>query len=127
MSREKYVFRREWLEYMSELEPEERMEVRDAIDAYALDGTVPECLSRVSRIVFSCIKTSIDSMNKEYDDQALRNRENGKRGGRPRKPTETDQNPENPVGYLGFSKKPTKTDQNPPKPKKSQAMQCNAM
>lgn len=119
MSREKYVFRREWLDYMAELESNEKMAVREAIDAYALDGTEPIGLSRVCRIVFSCIKTSIDNMAKEYDDQAERSRENGKKGGRPRKPTETHQNPENPVGYLGFSEKPTETQ-------KTQAMQYNA-
>lgn len=125
MMRDRYVFRREWLDYMAELEPAERMEVRDAVDSYAFFGEVPEGLSRVARVVFSCIKTSIDRMNEDYEASAERNRENGKKGGRPRKPTETQQNPNNPVGFLGFSEKPTETDQNPQKAMKGNEMKGN--
>lgn len=62
MIREQYVFRREWLEYMSELEPEERMEVREAIDLYAFEGRTMENMSRVSGIVFGIIRTEMDNI-----------------------------------------------------------------
>ncbi len=123
MGREQYVFRREWLDYMAELEPDERMEVREAIDLYAFEGRIMENMSRVCRIVFNCIKVSLDEMHKSYDEKAVTNRENGKKGGRPRKPTKTDQNPENPVGYLGFSENPEKPNES----EKTHVMQCNVM
>ena len=40
-----------------------------------------------------------DIQAENYEKKAQANRENGKKGGRPPKPTQTQHNPENPVGF----------------------------
>ena len=69
---------------------------------YARTGEVPE-LDPVAMILFSAIKPSIDDSVETFENISKRNRENGKRGGRPaaqhktpEKPKETQTNPENP-------------------------------
>ena len=121
MKRDNYIFRREWLDYMSELDPSERMEVREAIDLYALQPILKDNHSRLPHIVFGCIKSSIDRANDAYKATVERNRENGRQGGRPRrnpqKPTETPNNPQNPVGY-------SETQENPQKPTETLPDSC---
>ena len=60
-------------------------------------------------IAFDFIASDIDRAEEKYNATCETNRNNGSKGGRPRKqqePTETEQNPE----------KPTETEQNPEKP-----------
>lgn len=68
-------------------------------------------------IVFTVFKTTFDRDKEKWLRKADANRENGKKGGRPKKNKnnaldETHNNPENPDGYL-------KTHDNPTKPKKA--------
>ena len=74
--RESFLFYRSFYEAISDLEPEDRMKVYDAICEYALNGTEPE-ISGVASAMFKMAKPQIDANNKRY--------ENGKKGGRPPK------------------------------------------
>lgn len=80
-----------------------------AICAYQEETDMPE-LDPVTDMLFSVMKEEIDENTKRYEAQCVRNRENGKKGGRPKKnpeePTETQNNP------VGFSK----TEPNPENP-----------
>ncbi len=65
-----------------------------------------ELEDRLLKLTFEPIKLQLMRDNKKYEAICERNKNNGKKGGRPPK-----RNPKNPVGYLG-------TQNNPEKPKK---------
>lgn len=62
-------------------------------------------LNKTLSLVFIPIKNALDRNRQKYEVQVEKNRENGKKGGRPKKANETENNPKNPSG---FSKNPTK-------------------
>lgn len=72
-------------------------------------GNVPE-LDPVVQMAFSFIKSNLERDNGKYASIIERNKNNGLKGGRPKIP-ETQNNPKNPLGYLG-------TQNNPEEPKK---------
>jgi hypothetical protein len=76
-----------------------------AILTYVNDLDLPPLEPEV-RIAFGFIKAILKRDLKKYEGIVERNIENGKKGGRPTK----EQNPENPVGYLGNPTKPKKAD-----------------
>ena len=73
-------------------------------------GNVPE-LDPVVQMAFSFIKSNLERDNGKYASIIERNKNNGLKGGRPKIP-ETQNNPNNPVGFLG-------TQNNPEEPKKA--------
>lgn len=90
-----------------------------AIMAYGFDGEEYTDDDPTVSIVFDLIKPQIDANNRRY--------ENGKRGGRPKKagqkPNETQENPENQVGYLGIDEKPNQNQTiTKPKPNNNQTI-----
>ena len=68
-----------------------------AIYEYVATDTMP-ALDDVLDLVMTPIKISLDKNNKKYQNVVERNRENGMKGGRPKKPKEPN----------GFSNNPTK-------------------
>lgn len=72
---------------------------------YAQTGEVVD-LSDMAALCFDFVKARIDEHSVQYEKTCLRNRENGKKGGRPPKATKTE---ENPLGLL-------ETQQNPENP-----------
>lgn len=71
-----------------------------------------ELEDRLLKLTFEPIKLQLMRDNKKYEAICERNKNNGKKGGRPpKKPSGLIENPENPVGYL-------ETQNNPEKPKK---------
>lgn len=71
-----------------------------------------ELEDRLLKLTFEPIKLQLMRDNKKYEAICERNKNNGKKGGRPpKKPSGLIENPENPVGYLV-------TQNNPEKPKK---------
>lgn len=97
-----FIFREEWLTYMEPLTRKQRTNVIDAIIGYAFQSSEGDVcqLQPIEQAVFNCIKGSIDRDRDKYEQTAAKNRENGKRGGRPK-------GTKNPVGFLGFSQKPS--------------------
>jgi len=92
-----------WTSFRELLEPltdAERGRLFVSMLEYAETGAVP-CLTGNERYVWPAAKQNIDRARAESDKQTA----NGMKGGRPRKPTETQENPE----------KPTETQENPEK------------
>jgi len=109
----------DWPETTQYLKPAQKGELIDALVRYARgEADAESSLKGAALALFPSFKRQIDSDADAYASQTERNRENGKKGGRPRKePTETQENPlgfsetqENPLGFsetqenpLGFS------------------------
>lgn len=95
MRKDTFIFYLQWLRTMedAQLNNAERMRLIDAIVTYADQGTIPK-LPRLLTAIFSPIKTTIDNDAEKYAKILAMNRENGARGGRPKK---AKQNPENPA------------------------------
>ena len=121
--KESMVIPRSLLTATNRLSMTEKGEVLDAIMRYGFDGEEYSGDSVVVAVIFDLTKPYIDENNKRYDAVVERNRNNGKKGGRPKstknpeKPNKTQQNP---VGYFGNPEKPNKTQQNPEKPRRTQ-------
>lgn len=88
MERDSFVFYKSFYESIKELDPDDQAALFQAICKYALYGEEPKTKGPV-RAVFVVIKPQIDKNNQRY--------ENGKLGGRPKKPnnnqTETKPQP----------------------------------
>ncbi|NDD84050.1 hypothetical protein EBZ38_07205, partial [bacterium] len=65
-------------------------------------------LDSILRIVFLPFKKQFQRDIEKYDATVVRNSLNGSKGGRPKKPTKSKQNRENPVGILALGKNPLK-------------------
>lgn len=121
--RESMVIPRSLLTATNRLSMTEKGEVLDAIMRYGFDGEEYSGDSVVVAMIFDLTKPYIDENNKRYDAVVERNRNNGKKGGRPKsiknpeKPRETQKNP---VGYFGNPEKPNKTQTNPDEPRETQ-------
>lgn len=76
-----FVFYKSFYEAISQIPPENQLEVYNAICKYSLEGKEPENLSGIASAIFILIKPNIDSSQNRYQASI----ENGKRGGRPRK------------------------------------------
>lgn len=99
----KFIFYLEWLRTMDDavLSKAERNRLIDAIITYADTGIIPE-LPRLLMAIFSPIKATLDRDAEKYHSKVETNRENGKKGGRPK----TQQNPEKPNGFHENPEKP---------------------
>lgn len=88
----------DWPEVTKYLKPAQKGELIDALVRYARGETdVESSLKGAALMMFPGFKRQIDQDAEQYAEQTERNRENGKKGGRPKK--ETQENPENPVGF----------------------------
>lgn len=74
-----------------------------AMAAYVEKGEEPEGLEPIEQLAFESQREALDGNIQTYRKTAAANRENGRKGGRPRKPKETD----------GFSEKPMETQTKP--------------
>ena len=121
--KESMVIPRSLLTATNRLSMTEKGEVLDAIMRYGFDGEEYSGDSVVVAMIFDLTKPYIDENNKRYDAVVERNRNNGKKGGRPKstknpeKPRETQQNP---VGYFGNPDEPRETQTNPDEPRETQ-------
>lgn len=100
------VIPRSLLTATNRLSMTEKGEVLDAIMRYGFDGEEYSGDSVVVAMIFDLTKPYIDENNKRYDAVVERNRNNGKKGGRPK----STKNPE----------KPNKTQKNPDEPRRTQ-------
>lgn len=111
------IFKSLW-EAIKELDTQDKAEIYDAIFEYQFTGKIPKFTNKV---LFSFFKSQLPVLDKFIKIQQNRieaNRQNGKKGGRPKtqenpqKPKETQ---ENPSVILGNPPKPIKTHKNPNK------------
>lgn len=101
-----------WLSYQSYFEPYSAAEVGNLVLAmmeYRATGKEPE-FDGSERFVWPAIRRDIDASIEAQESIAQINRENGKRGGRPKKSenpdgfSETEENPKNPMGFSEIEK-----------------------
>lgn len=98
----------DWIEQMSALSDAEKGRLFTAILEYARSGREPENSGREG-LVFPTFKATLD---REAEIAAI-NAENGAKGGRPVKPTETENNRTKPNKTENNRKKSDKTEQKP--------------
>lgn len=84
-----------------------------AMAAYVENGTEPEGLEPIEQVAFESQRKAMDDNIEFYRHTVLVNRENGRKGGRPKKPKETDGFSEETEKTDGFSEKPTETHGEP--------------
>lgn len=80
-----------------------------AIMQYA-NGEEPDELTGAERIAFIVVKSQIDRDADAYEANAKKQSENGKKGGRPKKPTAFLENPKNPPLFSETHQKPKKPE-----------------
>ena len=80
-----------------------------AIGIYC-SGVMPTFNDQLVQGIFLGLRHDFDTQAQNYENKVKRNQENGKNGGRPKKPTITEDNPKNPMGYL-------ETEETQPNPK----------
>ena len=108
MTKDKFIFHKEWRNSIRDLPDDIRVAVYDAIVEYGLSGIIIDGMDTAVKLAFGFIKERIDKDNEKYEAICARNRANGSKSkGRPPKtqnnPLGFENNPNNPVGFLGFS------------------------
>lgn len=111
-----FVFYHEWGEILKKLPVEEVGNITLALITYSECGIIPT-LSPIADIAFTAFKQVLDHDYEKWESVCQKNAENGKKGGRPPKPSGFSENinkpngfSENPNKVSGFSKKPKKAD-----------------
>lgn len=93
-------FRFDWIEQLAFIRPERLPAFLRAICDYGRDGTVPEFAEPIEQALWIGIARDINYYRERYE----RNRENGRKGGRPAK---TQENPDEPEQIGGNPNEPT--------------------
>lgn len=88
MAREYFNAYHSYLEAMEPLNDAERGRLFTACLKYSMTGEVPQ-LSGNERFVFPSLKGQIDRDVEKYEEFTRKQAQNGQKGGRPRKPSET--------------------------------------
>lgn len=102
--KDSFVVKTEWAEQINLLSDEQAGQLLKAWLKYHLDE--PSVITDpVVEMAFSFNKSYFDDNAIRYAAKVSANRDNGKKGGRPKKPNGFSENPENP---MGFSDNPTK-------------------
>lgn len=112
MKRDSYIFYRNWWEIFRKLPDELRLEVYDNIMQYAFDNILGE-VSVIAEGFVGMAKPLLDKDRAKYEAICERNKNNGRKGGRPKTQEKPSDNPENPLGSLGYD---SETQINPEKP-----------
>jgi len=116
MTKDCFYFYRDWYEAAQELEDASlRYSFYEALITYALTGNKLNTPPELRGYLFQPYK-QIEKARANYEEMCERNRENGAKGGRPKK---TEENPNNHYGFSETDKnrrKPTETDKNPKNP-----------
>ena len=106
-----FLIYHEYREPLKLLTDEQRGQLLMALIDYSESGVVPE-LDGISMMAFSFIQSQMDRDSKKYENRCSSNRENGKKGGRPKKENDLEENPKTPLGFEETEKK----TKNPKKP-----------
>lgn len=95
----------DFINVVQELDNGARGRLLLAIMQYA-NGEEPDELTGAERIAFIVLKGQIDRDADAYEANAKKQSENGKKGGRPKKPTAFSENPKNPPVFSESHSKP---------------------
>lgn len=93
-----------------------------AMAAYVEKGEEPEGLEPIEQLAFESQREALDGNIQTYRKTAAANRENGRKGGRPRKPKETDGFSKEAEKTDGFSEKPMETQTKPNETRENQKL-----
>lgn len=112
-----FVIHKDWCSTVSHLiksnviSKNEAGELLNAIFTYQLTGEIEEGLPNVVFAVLSLLIDQFKRDEEKYNKKVERNRENGKKGGRPIEEITTQDKRKNPVGYCGLKdEKPAKKE-----------------
>ena len=108
----------EYEEQVLMLTDEEAGQLYKALYAYSKRGEELE-LTGMAKMLFSVLKMKIDHDTDKYKEKVERNKENGAKGGRPRKQTDNSELTENRMDISENPKNPTVFSENPKKAKKA--------
>jgi len=86
-------------ELMNELTDAQAGLLIKAIGIYC-SGVMPEITDPLVKGIFLGLRHDFDTQAENYEKKVKANRENGSKGGRPKKSVITEDNPQNPMGYL---------------------------
>lgn len=111
MTKDNFIFYRQWWESIRELEPDEQRQAYDSIMRFVFEGIEPT--DKYIRAVTSLMRSTIKRDLEKYERVCERNRANGKNGGRPRK-TKTEKTDTNPNNPMGFENNPVQTVESEP-------------
>lgn len=106
MNKESFILFAEHEEIFENLTDKQAGQLIKAIFSYEKNREVPH-LDKTVKVAFVPIKQVLDKNREKYRLKCEQNKENGKKGGRPKKSKKTEQNPKKPNG---FSEKPKKAD-----------------
>lgn len=81
------------------LPPEQYKNVLTKMRQYVEHGDEPEGLESIEQMAFESLRSFMDENIKTYQRSVLAHREAGRRGGRPKKADESDENQEEPNGF----------------------------
>lgn len=109
----------DFINVVQELDNGARGRLLLAIMQYA-NGEEPDELTGAERIAFIVLKGQIDRDADAYEANAKKQSENGKKGGRPKKPTAFSENPKNPPVFLETHQKPKKPEEEKEKDKEEE-------
>lgn len=103
-----FILHNDSLIILDKLSDQQAGQLFKAIRLYNI-GQQPE-MDQLIEILFHPFKIQFDRNAEAYEKECEKNSTNGALGGRPKKPTETQPNPKNPVGYLETQPKQKKLD-----------------
>lgn len=106
--KETFILYTEYGKHLSLLNMEQRGILFTAIINFQIGEELPE-MDGMTQIAFSFIKSDLERTEENYQKKVETNRENGKRGGRPKKEAETQK----PNGFKEKPKKPNGYFENP--------------
>jgi len=103
-----------------ELDGEETKALIKACFAYHNRGEdLTGTMNGFARRAFKLIKRNMIRDAEKYIETVTRNRENGRKGGRPKNPVVSPENPKNPLGFSENPKNPLGFSENPKNPTKT--------
>lgn len=107
-----FVVYTDWEEALKYFSDAEAGEIFRALFQYVKDGTTPEFSHNSLNAVFSFMRSALDRDLIAYEERCRKNKENGAKGGRPKKPNGFEENPKKPNGYFEKPKKPDNDNDN---------------
>ena len=101
--RKSFVIHIDSLDVLDDLNNEQKAQLLDAIRSYHLGDEIE--LTGLMRAIFKPFENQFKRDNEKYLSIVQRNKENGKKGGRPK-----EEEPKEPTGFSGLPKEPKKAD-----------------
>ena len=109
MKEQAFLFYQRWREQMKRLPDNERLQIYDAICDYAFENKESN-LAYYLESILDNIRLTINENRAKQQAFIESRKANGKKGGRPRKSVETEQNLQKPSGFLGNLQKANETN-----------------